>query len=328
MEEVRPRTTSRLRRWWPWAVGLAILVVIATKVPVDAFRDAIGKGPHLLLGAVTVGITITILFTDSLATWLGLHALAISRPLTRVLVIRGATYALFVINYALGQGAFGYYLNRTGLPGLRAVGVTLFLMGTNLATLLLLTTLTWWLHGADPGHTALWWTLLGGTGAFVMYLVAIKIAPRMIAQRELFSPLFDAGLRGHLVAIVGRLPHTLVIVMGFWVAIRAWGIPVPLWVGATLMPAVAIASVLPISPGGLGTQQAALVYFFSPYAVGATADERSANLLGFAIVYFVYGVLASVAVGLICTPFAKKLGLLSVVPNENRRGTKIETTQT
>jgi uncharacterized membrane protein YbhN (UPF0104 family) len=85
-----------------------------------------------------------------------------------------------------------------------------------------------------------------------------------------------------------------------------WGIEVPFAVGVTIMPAVVIAAALPISPGGLGTTQAAAVYFFSAYASGATADERGANLLAFAIVHFVYGVLAAMAIGLVCAPFARR----------------------
>lgn len=299
-----------LRRLWPWIVGAAILVLIATRVPVDAFRDAIGKGPHLLLAGTTLLVTATVLCTDALSTWIGLISLDMRRPLTRVLAVRGATYVLFLVNYALGQGGFGYYLHRSGTSALRAVGATLFLIGTNLATLLVLTTLAWAIRGADPAHANLWWTLLAGCAAFLVYLVVIAINPNLIARRQLLAPLFDAGLRGHALAMLGRLPHTVVIVLGHWVAMRAWGIEAPLWAGITLMPAVAIASVLPISPAGLGTTQAAFVFFFSDYAPGVTSDQRNAAVLAFAIVYFVYGVLASLAVGLACTPFAKRFGVL------------------
>jgi hypothetical protein len=68
--------------------------------------------------------------------------------------------------------------------------------------------------------------------------------------------------------------------------------------------------VLPISPAGLGTTQAALVYFFSDYAAGATATERSAHVLAFAVVYFVYGIASSLIVGLACTPLARRLGVM------------------
>src|SRR5215470_6111570 len=132
-----------LRRLWPWLVGLAILAAIATRIPLSEFRGALGRGPHLQLAIVNVVLNVAVLGSDSLATWLALIALRLRRPFRDVLAVRGATYLLFVVNYAVGQGGFGYYLYRSGVAALRATGVTLFLMGTNLATLLLVTTAAW-----------------------------------------------------------------------------------------------------------------------------------------------------------------------------------------
>ena len=304
-----------LRRALPWLVGIAILVVIATRVPVASFRQAIGEGPHVQLGLLTLATTFLILCTDSFSTWIGLIALRIRRPLMHVFIVRGASYVLFLINYALGQGAFGYYLNRTGIAGLRAVGVTLFIVGTNLATLLVVTLITWIVAGNDPAHAALWWTLVVGCAGFLFYLLVIAVSPRMLANIQILAPLFDGGVRAHVVAVIGRLPHIAMVVLSYWLAMRVWGIPVPLVAGLTLMPAVVIASVLPISPAGLGTTQAALVYFFSDYAAGATADERHARVLAFAVVYLVYNIVSALVVGLGCTPFAKRLGLMPRNPS-------------
>jgi uncharacterized membrane protein YbhN (UPF0104 family) len=124
------------------------------------------------------------------------------------------------------------------------------------------------------------------------------------------APLFDAGLGGHALAMVGRIPHVAVLVLGHWVALRAWGIAVPFTSALTIMPAVVIASVLPISPAGLGTTQAAFVYFFGSYAAGATPAAQNAHVLAFAIVYFVYGIVSLLVLGLASTPLAKKLGVL------------------
>jgi len=77
-----------------------------------------------------------------------------------------------------------------------------------------------------------------------------------------------------------------------------------------ITPAVIIASVLPISPAGLGTTQVALVYFFADYAPGATHAERAATALAFSIVHLVYGVVASALVGLLCIPFARRIGAI------------------
>jgi len=202
-----------LRRTWPWLAGLAILLVIASRVPLDAFRAALGHGPHLRLALVDLAVVVVTLCSDSFSTWVGLIACRMRRPLAKVFAIRGATYVLFLINYALGQGGFGFFLRRSGATTQHAVGSTLFLIGTNLATLLVLTTLALGLHGRadDP---KLWWILVGCDLAFAVYLGVIALAPGALARREVLAPLFDAGVRGHAIAMLGRLPHVVVIVVG------------------------------------------------------------------------------------------------------------------
>ena len=304
------KTTGWIRRVLPWVVGLAILVVIATRVPLAQFRASIGQGPHVSLAIVEILIVVAVLFTDTISTWIGMIALQIRWHLARVLAVRGATYLLFLVNYAVGQGGFGYYLYRSGVPALRAAGATLFLLGTNLATLLVLTFGVWAVAGGSEINPTMWWTLVIGMVAFGVYLGVIAIRPAFLSRWQILAPLFDAGLRGHAIAIIGRLPHVTVIVLSYWVAMRVWGIPVPFAAAATMMPAVALAAVLPISPAGLGTTQAALVYFFRDYASGATPDDRTASLLAFGIVHFVYGVLAALVIGFICLPFARRSGAI------------------
>jgi hypothetical protein len=299
-----------VRRAWPWAVGIAILAVIITRVPVAAFRSAIGHGPHLALAGVNLAIGACTLTTESFATWVGLIALRLRRPFADIVAVRGATYAVFLVNYALGQGAFGYYLHKSGTTGRRAVGATLFLIGTNLGALLILTTIAVLVGDVTLPSPQLVLTLEIACGALACYLVLIAISPGPLARREVFAPLFGAGVRGHALAILGRVPHVAVLVFGQWVALRVWGVPVPLETGLVVMPIVVIASVLPISPAGLGTTQAAMVYLFSAYAAGATVEDRQAAVLAFGIVHFVYGVAASVLVGLVFMPIAKRRGVL------------------
>ena len=299
-----------LRRLWPWLLGVAILAIVISRVPLAAFRAAVGHGPHVALALTNVGIALLTLTTDSFATWLGLVALKLRRPLADVVAVRGATFALFVLNYAVGQGAFGYYLHKSGTKGMRAVGATLFLLGTNLAMLLVLTLIAVLVGDVVMPNAHFVTVLEIACGALAAYLAVIALSPGVIRNREIFAPLFDAGVGGHLLAMAGRIPHVVGLVLGQWAALRVWGVAVPFEVGLVVMPVVVIASVLPLSPAGLGTTQAALVYCFASYAVGATADDRQAAVLAFAIVHFVYGVVGALLVGLVCLPIARRRGVL------------------
>lgn len=299
-----------LRRWWPWLVGAAILVAIVARVPFAAFRDALTRGPHHWMALFEIAITVLVLSTETVATWVGLAALRMRRPIADLFIVRGATYILFVINYALAQGAFGVYLHRTGVPPGRAVGATLFLMGANVAALLLLTSVGWALDGAAV-PSGLWWTLTVGCAGLALYLIAIAIAPGPLARVEWLAPLFASGVRGHAFGIAARIPHVVGIVLSQWLAMRIWGIDVPASAVLTIVPAIAVAAALPIAPGGMGTMQAAAVYFFSDYAPGATADERSAAVLAFSVVHLVWGLVAVVLVGLPCVPRARRAGVIN-----------------
>jgi hypothetical protein len=306
------RRGSRLRRFLPWCIGIAIIVVIATQVPFAKFKASLSSGPHLRMAATEIGIATIVLFTDTFATWLALIALGVQWGVKRVLAIRGATYLLVLLNYAVGQGGFGYYLYRSGMSALRALGSTLFILGTNLATLLTMTFAIWLVAGARGDvHEGMWWTLMIVMGAFALYLAIIATRIGLLARREMLNPLFDAGLRGHAIAITARLPHIAMVVLGYWIPMRVWGIPVPFETALVFAPAVALAAVLPISPAGLGTTQAALVYFFAAFAPGATSDERQANLLAFGVVHFVYSVIGTTIVGLACMFFARRAGIIT-----------------
>lgn len=290
-----------LKRVWPWLIATALLAVIIWRIPYSAFQDAITTGPHLSLLIVDVIIVIITLFTDAVAVWASLSAVHMARPFTQVFAVRGATFVLFIINYTLGQSSFGYYLNRTGATPLRATGATLFLIGTNFAALLVVTTIACAVGSYKPPQ--LWWILMIGCGAFIAYLLAIQMRPAPLAHRELLAPLFEGGVRGHLVAVGVRTPHVVVMSIGTWAALRAWGIPAPGSSALTLIPIVVLASALPIAPAGLGTTQAALVLLFTPFARGGKAE-----VLAFSIVHFVYNVGAMLAVGLLCMPLARRIG--------------------
>lgn len=310
-DDAPPRAPAGfLRRAWPWAVGAAILVAIILRVPFHSFRDSLAHGPHHWLALVNLAITLAVLGVESIVTWISLLTLRMRRAITDVFVVRGATYLLYIINYALAQGGFGYYLKRSGATTPQAIGATLYLLGTNLAALLLLTSLGWAIEGtAVPA--ALWWTLTLGCIGLALYLVVVLAAPKSLARIPWLEPLFDAGVRGHALAILARLPHVLLIVFSQWLAMRVWGIDVPVSAAVTIVPAIAIAAALPISPGGFGTTQAATVYFFSNYAAGATAADRSAAVLAFSIAHFVYGLIFVVLVGLPCVPRARRAGVIT-----------------
>lgn len=214
------------------------------------------------------------------------------------MAIRGASYLLSVINYNLGQGAIVLFVNRA--KGVRlglGTGTVLLIMGINLVVLSLLAATA--MLGADiPRAAALWPWILALLGGFVVYLVVLVARPAFLARYEVFQPAFRAGLRGHVAALLVRLPHLALIFVAHFLAMRAFGIRPPVPVFLAYMPLVSLISALPISPQGLGTQQVAAVFFFSPYA-GADAADPEAAVLAYSLTISAMAVLFMLGMGLV-----------------------------
>jgi hypothetical protein len=155
---------------------------------------------------------------------------------SKIFLVRSATYLLGIINYALGQGALGLYLQRSGVPAIRAAGTMLFLMVVNLKVILFVASFAL-LTGGYPktAHVNLSPLGYGMLVGMRLYLVTIGLQPRWLRHYRRLMPLLEAGLRGHLRAAAGRLPHILVLVITYWGALRLWGIQVPLAQGVAMV---------------------------------------------------------------------------------------------
>lgn len=280
----------------PWLVAALFIWVLAARTPWDDFRRALdaGRYPELILFmAVVVPI---MLLADGWATHVSLAATGLKRRAGEVVLYRGATYLIGQLNYALGQAGIGLLAYRAGLSVRRVTGMVLFLLIVNLGALATVTAAAVLVR---PGPlTASVPATLAGAGA--LYLLVIQLRPRWLTRLEPAAPLFEAGVRGHLIALLARLPHVLVLVLSLWGAMRVWGIAVPLVDGLALVPLVYFIVALPISPAGLGTFQAAEVFLFSAFAEGATRTARESNVLAFAFVFFVIGFTLQVLLAAFC----------------------------
>ena len=147
------------RQLLPWLVGGAILAAVFARISFADLREALRHGSYASFAAVMVVLMVIQLYTDSVATWIGLIALRMRRPFGKVVVVRGATYLLIVLSYVVSQGGFGYYLHRSGERPLRATGATLFLLGVNFAMLLVVTTTVWLFARDQLSHAPVGWTL-------------------------------------------------------------------------------------------------------------------------------------------------------------------------
>ncbi len=290
-----------MAKLWPWLVALAILTFLFTRIPRRALFAALEAGPWLSLGAYTFVQVLIVLTADAYATSVSLAITGFRQRFPLIFLARGASYLLGILNYALGQGAFGLYLQRSGVVTMRAAGIMLFLMIVNLGVLLVVASFGLMADGY-PGLSHLDLSLLG-YGLFVavvLYLAIIRLWPRSLRRYQLLAPILEAGLCGHFWAAGGRLPHVLLLVLTYWGALRLWGIPVPLAQGVAMVPIVLLIGALPITPAGLGTTQVALVLLFSSYVPLPHSEIRAAAVLAFSLIYYFWGIVAQALLGFWC----------------------------
>jgi hypothetical protein len=301
LEPFVPAPRGIFAKLWPWLVSLVILAFLFAWVPQKALFTALQAGPWLILGLYTFLQAFLILLADAYATSVSLAITGFRKQFLLIFLARGATYILGILNYALGQGAFGLYLRRSGVATIRAAGTMLFLMIVNIGVILLVASFGL-LAGGYPGTAHFDLSLLGYglLVGMVLYLAIIGLRPRCLQSYQLLAPLLEAGLTGHLRAAVGRLPHILVLVITYWGALRLWGIPVPLAQGVAMVPIVLLIGALPFTPAGLGTTQAALVLLFSPYVPLPNSEVRAAAVLAFSLIYYFLGIVAQGLLGLWC----------------------------
>ena len=84
--------------------------------------------------------------------------------------------------------------------------------------------------------------------------------------------------RGHLKALLVRLPHIAALMAYQTLLLRAFGVRVPLVTAIASLPVVFLVAVLPISVQGIGTTQAAMVFFFARYGTGDQTARQAAVL--------------------------------------------------
>jgi hypothetical protein len=194
-----------------------------------------------------------------------------------VLLVRGATYLLAAINYNVGQGAIVYFVHRTaGAPILRGIATVLLILGTNVLALLFLATAGLAI-AADVPH-AVKVLVAVAWGGFALYIGVVAARPRFLASRPVFDVLMGASVTGHARSVLVRLPH-IAALLAFQISmLRAFGVAVPIVDALATLPVVFLVAVLPISIQGLGTTQAAMVYFFARYASGDTEGRQAAVL--------------------------------------------------
>ena len=293
---------ARWRRWLrsgaQWGAGLLILWLLFRNVP---FAEAIEAARRAdMVSLVSLSLLVSLV-------WFLLDSAALSYLFTRFHVpfsqrearsIRALSYLVAMVNWNLGSGAIILHLRRAkNVPLTASLATMLFYNSLDGFILLGMSVLGFATAGA--GRFA------ATVGVALAALLALILAIR--SERPDWEPL--NRLRAAVVlrtirsatavdfAIGGvvRLIYFLIFVLYFWAGLKIFSVDASLLYMMGTVPMVLLSGVLPITPAGLGTQQAAMLYLLRPYG-----DE--ANILAFGLAFPVIVMLARLPLSLFYLP--------------------------
>ena len=261
------------RRALPFVLGLGLIVFVVARLDLDAFVQNLWRvNVPLYLGFCLIFILV-LLAADAFATALVYRRSVAPVRFRDFYVVRGAAYLPSILNHHVGQAFITYFLSRAyGVPLWRVAGATLLVYASWMGCLLGLACVALLLTGQPVAWLAL------PLGAGVVYLVVIAWHPPVLARRSLLAPLFEAGVSGHLIALVARLPHLIVLFLGTWLPFLFFDVNIPLSAALTYIPILMVVATLPLTPQGVGTRDVLAGVLFERFAPGETGEQRLAAI--------------------------------------------------
>jgi uncharacterized membrane protein YbhN (UPF0104 family) len=289
---------KRLGRILPWLVAVGLFAYLLSRFsPADVAEKLRGAAGWTV--PAVAGLVLVVYLADSLAIWKTFGWFVARLSFKEVLVVRGATYLLALVNYALGQGAIVYFVKKSrGVPLIKGTAAVLLIMGINILMLLALATLGLVFVPQTSGALGL---IVGVAYAgLAVYLVLVVAKPRWLTSKPLFDVLLNAGLSGHLKAMAARAPHILALLALTYTAMQAFRIEVPPGEAILCLPVVYFVAVLPISPQGLGTTELMMTTFFAKFAPGSSQAEREAAVVASSLATRVIAMAVQSLIGFVC----------------------------
>ena len=283
------------RQLLPFVVAIALVTFVLARVDWSAFGGALASVNYPAFMLFMAVFVVALLSADVLAACY-IYRKSVNPDISywHMFCVRGASYLPSLLNHHVGQAWLTYLLAKVyKAPLKRTAGATLLVYATWGGCLLALGCVALFLSGLARGYLAI------PLGAGVAYLILLAVKPAALANNSVLGPLFEAGVSGHITAMVARVPHVVVLFLGTWLPFFFFGVKIPLSTALVYMPIIMFVVGLPVAPLGLGTRDALVAEFFQDYAVTAqTADERlgvlAASTVAVAVAVAIFGALVGV----------------------------------
>ena len=282
----------------PWGGGALIVGFLFWEVP---FHEVWIAAQDARLDAFVPAVGLGIVYWFVLDSWA--YAYLFSRfnaPLSwpEARAMRGVTYLTAALNWNVGTASIILYLRRfKQIPALESTASIFF--HENFGALAIVSFAFLGASSFEGGvaieriQTLSGWMLLGSLSTLV---VLMGSWPRWSWMQQLrrwtiFRTFRLAQARDLAILLSVRAAYMVGFMAVLYFGARAFGIDIPVFLALASIPVIMIAGALPIAPAGLGTQAAAMLFFWQDYG-------DPAAIVAFGLVFPVSLTLGRVLLGL------------------------------
>jgi uncharacterized membrane protein YbhN (UPF0104 family) len=303
---------SILKKVLPWIVAGLIFYQLFSKYSLEQVWAACEQANIAGLMAFMLLYFFVVLWLDCWGharIFTRFHATMSTREL---LPVRMASYVIMLINYGAGQGIWAYFLKKKeNIPFFKAMGILFFVILMDLYLIIAMAFLGSLFTPVTVEGVSLneWVQLLMqiATGGLVTVFLFRKTLLKIIPDHweklhDLFLIFREAEIKEIIYALLSRVPLHCTFVVAIHIAALFFNADLPLLILAACIPLIYLVGALPITPGGLGTTQAAFVILLKPFLVidSAVADTVSPEglLLAMSILWALFNYLYKALFGL------------------------------
>ena len=310
---------SRWRRLLAPAITLVIFFFIFQRIPFENLLEALRGADYPRFLILMVPNSLFYFAWDTLVLALLMRWFHGPLRYRDLLPVRAVTYVVSLLNTQLARGAMAFYLTRQlRAPFFQIASTVIFL------ALLELTHLAIWATGGMLSFRtqvpkSLFWIPVGFAVFWLFFLLyarldfapwrvvlsfATRLAPRLkgrgrVREWSIFRTFNQAPLKRYAQVVLLRAPMFLVSLLIHFLAVKTFGIEIPLVPLMAFLPIIFMLAALPITVAHLGTTQAAWIFFFRDYAT-------ESQLLAYSLASHLAFMLTRGMLGLIFLPRAYK----------------------
>ncbi|MBU0991400.1 MAG: flippase-like domain-containing protein [Proteobacteria bacterium] len=286
------------KRLGSWITAGLILGYLFWRIDIGSFAESLKLAGMAVYLPLVVGFIFLWLLIESHNIMMLCHHLGHRITFKQVLEIRGVTYLLMLINPFLGLGGIAYYLSKDiDIPLVRTSSLMIFYSYTEMISLTCLVTIgSIFLTYRSLFFTQMYYLSISAIIFYIcMGIIGRKLPAtghfKKITDAPIWKTFYDARVSSFFILPLWRSVYFISFILFFYFGLKAFSITIPLARLFVYVPLIFWVSCWPITPSGLGTIQASMLFLFKEYS-------SEANILAFSITYSTSLLILRIPIGL------------------------------